>query len=51
MEKFAVGIFEGQFLIQNIYVWQVYLLQSEALNIYSQLYLRVLSPPGPHQAL
>ena len=32
-------------------LWQVYLLQSEALNIYSQLYLRVLSPPGPHQAL
>ena len=30
---------------------QVKLLQSEALNIYSHLYLRVLSPPGPCQAL
>ena len=28
-------------------LWQVYLLQSEALNIYSHLYLRVLSPPDP----
>ena len=49
MEKFAVGIFKGQFLIQNIYVWQVYLLQSEALNISSHLYLQVLSPPELYQ--